>query len=77
MVLAGNVDSIHRDGDGRVRFHYTILDFAASWAGGEPRPGGDVTEARFFDPAEIPALGLWSEAHRIIGLARRLLGLSA
>ena len=74
MVLAGNVDSIHRDADGRVQFHYTILDFAAAWEGGEPQGGGDVTDARFFDPADLPALGLWSEAHRIIGLARRVLG---
>ena len=77
MVLAGNVDSIHHDADGRVRFHYTILDFAASWAGGEPRPGSDVTDARFFAPADLPALGLWSEAHRIIALARHLLGEAA
>ena len=74
MVLAGNVDSIHRDGDGRVRFHYTILDFAAAWERGEPRAGGDVTDARFFVTADLAALGLWNEAYRIIGLAHRALG---
>src|SRR5579875_2248270 len=54
MVLAANVDSIHRDDAGRVQFHYTILDFAARWVGGEPVPGGDVSAARFvpFDALE-------------------------
>ena len=73
MVLAANVDSIHRDDAGRVRFHYTILDFAAAWTGGAPQAGGDVTEAVF---APLDALGpyaLWDEAHRVIGVARRLL----
>lgn len=73
MVLAGNVDSIHPDADGRVRFHYTILDFAALWTGGAPVAGGDATDARFFPPGRWAELKLWSEAHRIIGLARRAL----
>lgn len=70
MRLVANVDSIHRDPAGRVQFHYTILDFAAEWQGGEPVPGGDVTAAEF---APLDALGpyaLWDEAHRVIGLAR-------
>ena len=29
--LAANVDSIHTDSAGRVRYHYTIIDFAALW----------------------------------------------
>lgn len=74
MVLVGNVDSIHRDAEGQVQFHYTILDFAASWTGGTPRAGGDATDARFFAPGQLPPLNLWTEAHRIIGLARDVLG---
>ncbi len=73
LTLAANVDSIHRDGDGRIRFHYTILDFAARWAGGEPRAGSDVTAAEFAPLDALAPYGLWSEAHRVIALARRLL----
>ncbi len=73
LVLAANVDSIHRDSDGRVQFHYTILDFAALWQGGDPVAGGDVTEAAFAPLDDLTRFELWSEAHRVIGLARRLL----
>ena len=73
LVLAANVDSIHRDPDGRVRFHYTILDFAAEWTGGEPRPGGDVSEAVFAPLDRLGEYDLWQEAHRVIGIARRLI----
>lgn len=73
MELVGNVDSIHRDAGGRVQFHYTILDFAAAWTGGVPVPGGDALEAAFVEPDAIDGLGLWSEAHRMITLARSAL----
>ena len=72
LHLAACVDSIHRDPEGRVQFHYTILDFAAAWTGGEPQAADDVTAARFVPDTELNALGLWSEALRVIGTARRL-----
>ncbi len=74
LHLAAHVDSITRDAAGAVQYHYTILDFAALWAGGEPQQGGDVTDAAFVPLDKLAALGLWSEAHRVIGIARRLLG---
>ena len=74
LVLAANVDSIHRDPDGRVQYHYTILDFAAVWLGGEPAAGGDVTDAVFAPLGRLHEYALWEEAHRVIGLARRLVG---
>ncbi len=73
LHLAANVDSIDRDAQGRVRYHYTIIDFAALWAGGEPRAGSDVTEATWADLDRLSRYNLWDEAHRVIGIARALL----
>lgn len=73
--LVAHVDSIHRDEGGRVRWHYTILDFAAAWQGGEPAASGDVTDARFVRTSDLRELGLWSEAVRVIALAAARLGL--
>ena len=73
LILAANVDSIHRDAAGRVEYHYTILDFAACWRDGEPVAGGDVTDALFAPLDELDRYELWSEAHRVIDTARRLL----
>ena len=73
MALVANVDSITRDAADAIQYHYTILDFAAAWAGGTPCAGGDVTDARFVRFDDLDAYGLWSEAHRVIALARRLL----
>ena len=74
LILAANVDSIHRDPDGRVRYHYTIIDFVAAWAGGEARAGGDITEVVWAGFGEFDRYQLWSEARRVIGIARQLLG---
>lgn len=73
LILAANVDSIHRDAAGRVEYHYTILDFAGCWQGGEPVAGSDVTDAVFAPLDELDRYGLWSEARRVIDRARRLL----
>ena len=74
LHFCANVDVIRRDRDGRVRFHYTILDFAARWEAGEPIAGSDVTEAIWVRMDSLEPYGLWSEAHRIIAIARGLVG---
>lgn len=73
LLLAANVDSIHRDADGRVQFHYTILDFAARWRGGEAVAGSDVSAIAWAPFDCFDDFDLWSEARRVIALARRLL----
>ncbi len=73
LHLAAHVDSITLDPGGVVQFHYTILDFAARWTGGSPLAGGDVTAAEFAPLNGLAVYDLWSEAHRVIALARRLL----
>ena len=74
LHLAANVDSIHRDHDGRVRYHYTIIDFAAAWQGGTAVAGDDVSEVIWTRVDALDDFMLWSEAHRVIAIARGLLG---
>ena len=74
LVLAATVDSIHHDADGRVRYHYTIIDFAARWHAGNPMAGGDATAVAWAAFGELAAYGLWSEGVRVVEAARRLLG---
>lgn len=52
--------------------HYVLIDYAARWISGDPRPGDDAREARFAPPDQLAALGMWSETLRIIEAARRL-----
>ncbi len=75
LRLAGTVDSIDRDAEGRIRYHYTIIDFAALWVGGEPVALSDAAAITWADCRALDGYDLWSEAHRIIALARRAFGM--
>ena len=73
LGLIDVIDSVRRDDADRVQFHYTLVDMAAEWRGGEPRPGDDAMGARWVPLAEIEAYLAWSETVRVIreGLALR------
>jgi ADP-ribose pyrophosphatase YjhB (NUDIX family) len=66
------VDSITRDGEGRARFHYTLVEVLAEWRRGEPRAGGDALAVGWHDPAKAAELGMWSETVRVIARAAEL-----
>ena len=59
-----------------MQFHYTIIDYAAAWLDGEPVAGSDVSEAVWVPLDRLAEYGLWSEAHRVIALARGLVASS-
>jgi 8-oxo-dGTP diphosphatase len=68
--VIATVDSIERDPQGGVRYHYTLIDFTAEAASAALVPGDDAADARWFDLDQCEELGLWSETLRIIELAR-------
>ena len=73
LHLAAVVDNIRPDPDGRLRYHYTIIDFAARWETGEPRAGSDVGEAVWARTDALAPFALWHEALRVIARARAML----
>ena len=77
-VLVGpviaTIDMIERDPEGRVRYHYTLVDVTCEAPHGEARAGDDAAAVGWFDLDAIEGLGLWSETVRIIRLAARARG---
>lgn len=67
--IVATLDLIERDDDGRVRYHYTLVDFTAESLGDDLRAGDDAADAHWFERPELNRLGLWSETLRIIDLA--------
>jgi len=49
-------DVIERDSDGRVRFHYVIVDLMAAYVDGDPIAGDDAREARWISPGDLKHL---------------------
>jgi ADP-ribose pyrophosphatase YjhB (NUDIX family) len=75
LHLAGIVDSVTRDAEDRIRFHYTIIDYAALWLGDTARASGDISEVAWADFDRFDDFRLWSEARRVIARGRVLLNL--
>ncbi len=49
-------DLIDRDDEGRIRFHYVIVDLLAEYLSGVPSPGTDASEARWISSGELRGL---------------------
>ncbi len=54
QVFTGEM--MERAADGRIRFHYVIIDFAGDYVSGEVNGSDDASEARWVAPAELADL---------------------
>ncbi len=66
------VDSIIKDDDGRVKFHYTLIDYWAIWESGTPQGADDAQHAEWISFDQLEELGLWSKTIEVIQKARKL-----
>ena len=66
------VDSIIKDGDGRVKFHYTLIDYWANWESGTPEGADDAQYAEWVPFHKLGELELWTKTVEVIEKARSL-----
>jgi 8-oxo-dGTP diphosphatase len=43
------VDRIYTDSEGKIAYHYVIIDYVCEAGPGQPRAGSDAADARFFE----------------------------
>jgi hypothetical protein len=60
--------SITRDVQGKVQYHYSIVEVNAHWRSGDAQPASDVTEARWVTLPELRSMNVWSEMLRVVEL---------
>jgi 8-oxo-dGTP diphosphatase len=65
--LLGVFDRVLRSPDGRVQYHYVLIDFLCRPVGGELKAAGDAAEVRWFTREELPALKLAEDTLEVIG----------
>lgn len=59
-------DRVYRDPDGRVRFHYVILDYLCRASSLEPAAGGDALEAVWVPEGELDQYQLETNVQRVL-----------
>lgn len=71
--VAGVVDRIVRDAQGRVRYHWVLIDYLAYAAADTVTPGSDAADCRWVDPGQLHHLdtteGLAEMVRRALALA--------
>jgi 8-oxo-dGTP diphosphatase len=55
-----------RSEDGRVRYHYVLIDFLCRPASGNLKAASDAADVRWFAPEELNALKLRSDTQEVI-----------
>lgn len=72
----GSFEPILRDDEGRVRFHYVVLDYLALWEAGVPQAGDDAGAVGWFAPDALDALPMSpatrAMVHKGIALAQAI-----
>ncbi len=71
-ALVGYVDRIVRDAEGRVQYHYVLLDFLATPEEGTPRAGSDAAEIRWSTLDDLRGLEVTEGLEPMIRRALRL-----
>lgn len=73
MVAVGPIvevlDRIHPDSQGRVEFHYVLIDYLCSVVGGSLQPESDAADARWVRTTDLPAYRLQAITLEVIAKA--------
>ena len=75
LALVDVVDIIIPDGEGEIRYHYTVVDLQGQWFSGDCRSGDDANAVKWFKLNELGSLSLSEKARDIILKAANKSGL--
>lgn len=65
------LDRIHRDDDGRVEYHFVLIDYRCDAVGGSLRHSSDASDARWVRLPDLPAYELSGQTQAVIEKALR------
>ena len=72
LLLVDVVDAIIPDVEGKIKYHYTLVDYMGQWQSGESRPGDDAQEVRWVRLNEISSYSLLEKTTNIIKKAAKI-----
>jgi 8-oxo-dGTP diphosphatase len=65
------LDRVDRSPDGRIEYHFVIVDYVCAVRGGSIVSGSDADDARWVPIRELPAYRLTAKANAVIAEAQR------
>ena len=58
LGISAVLERIFPDPDGRIAYHYVLVDYLCDYSGGELTPGSDITAARFVALGDLAGFDL-------------------
>ena len=66
LLLVDVVDTIIPDAEGKIKYHYTLVDYMGHWYSGDSRAGDDAQEVRWIHLNELSSYSLLEKTMNII-----------
>ena len=66
LLLVDVVDAIIPDVEGKIKYHYTLVDYMGQWQSGESRPGDDAKEVSWIHLNKLSSYSLLEKTMNII-----------
>ena len=64
--MLGVYERLIRNDEGRLRYHYVLIDFLCRPVDGDLKAGSDAADVRWFTPDELPALNLADDTNDVV-----------
>ena len=72
LLLVDVVDTIIPDAEGKIKYHYTLVDYMGHWYSGDSRAGDDAQEVRWVHLNELRSYSLLEKTMTIIHKASKM-----
>ena len=59
-------DSITRDSENCIRYHYVLIEYLCSYQGGEPKAGSDASDVKWIPINKIPSADIMERTRRFL-----------
>jgi 8-oxo-dGTP diphosphatase len=70
LGLSAVLERLFPDAEGKISYHYVLLDFLCLYASGEPRPNSDALDLCFTSLSQLDKFQLASQTREVINRAQ-------
>ena len=72
LTLVDVVDSIIKDTEQKIQYHYSLIDWMGEYKSGTLKAADDAEEAKWIEISFLPTFGLWDKTLEIIHKANEM-----
>jgi len=66
LAVGKVIDRIYKDSEGKIAYHYVIIDYVCEAGPGQPRAGSDASDAGFFEIQRLDEMDMTDGTAEVI-----------